>query len=261
MMPRSFLIGNFLRAYGKAFGRHRRPVRTDGALTVERLTVRFDERARRHGERAAAHARNLQVGMVVALLLVITSFRLDLRPAENADYTVADQEVVVMEEILQTEQVRRPPPPPRPPVPVEVPDDRILDDVDLDLDASLDVELAVADLPPPPPDPVREEEPSEPEIFTVVEQMPEMVGGFAALAASLEYPELARKAELDGMVVVRIVIPPSGIPQDPEIVRSVGKVLDKAAIEAVMKQTFVPGRQRGRPVTVAMNIPVIFRLS
>lgn len=259
-MPRSFLIGKFLPVYGKSFGRLKRPVRTDGSLSVERLTVRFDERARRHSERGRNHVRNLQLGIVAALVLVTASFRVDLRSDEGANYATTEQEVVVMEEIAQTRQIERPPPPPRPPVPVEVPNDAILDDVELDLDASLDIDLAVADLPPPPPRPVVEEAPDD-EIFVVVEQMPEMVGGFAALAASVEYPTIARKAELEGMVVVRIVIPPSGVPQDPEVVRSVAKVLDTAAVEAVMKQTFVPGRQRGRAVTVAMNIPVIFRLS
>jgi protein TonB len=260
-MSRSFLIGNFLRAYGQSFGRLRRPIRSDRGLSTERLAVRFDERARRHGERGRVYVRNLQAGFVAALLLVTGSFRIDLRPAGDLDFAVADQEVVVMEEIAQTRQLERPPPPPRPPVPVEVPNDAILDDVELDLDASLDVELVVADLPPPPPDPVTAEEPEEPEIFYVVEQMPEMIGGMAALVASLDYPELARKAELEGMVVVQIVIPPTGVPQDPRVVRSVGRVLDNAAVDAVMKQTFTPGRQRGKAVTVAMNIPVVFKLS
>ncbi len=259
-MARSFLVGNFLPAFGRSFGRLKKNVRTDGALSAERLTVRFDERARRHRERGGSHVRNLQIGLVASLALVTTSFRVDVNPDESSKYTVADQEVVVMEEIAPTRQLERPPPPPRPPVPVEVPNDTILDDVELDLDVSLDVELAVADLPPPPPDPVKDE-PADPEIFLVVEQMPEMVGGMAALVASLDYPEIARKAELDGMVIVQIVIPPSGIPQDPKVVRSVARVLDNAAVEAVMKQTFIPGRQRGRAVTVAMNIPVIFRLS
>ena len=260
-MPRSFLIGNFLPAYGRAFGRLKKRVRTDGALSMERLTVRFDERSRRHSERGESHARNLQIGIVAALIVVTASFRVDVGLDETADYTVADQEVVQMEEIAQTRQIERPPPPPRPPVPVEVPNDTVLEDVELDLDVSLDVELAVSDLPPPPPDQTASDEPAEPEIFLAVEQMPEMVGGMAALVASLEYPEIARKAELDGMVVVQIVIPPSGVPQDPKVVRSVARVLDNAAVEAVMKQTFIPGRQRGRAVTVAMNIPVIFRLS
>lgn len=258
-MSRSFLVGNFLPAYGRTFGRLDRPVRKDGPLTAARLAVRFDQRARRHRERQGAYVRRLQLGGVVALLVTIGAFRIDVGPEAPDALRLADQELVAVEEIAQTLQVRRPPPPPRPPVPVEVPDDAVLEDIDLDLDVTLDVELAVADLPPPPPEP-EEEDPGS-EIFFVVEEMPEMVGGMAALVADLDYPEIARKAEMEGMVVVQVTIPPSGIPADPKIVRSVAKVLDNAAIEAVMRQTFTPGRQRGRPVTVAINIPVTFRLS
>lgn len=259
-MSRSFLVGRFLPAYGRTFGKLSRPVRTDGALTQERLAVRFDERARRHRERSGEYRQRIQAGLVASLLVVVGVFRGGPMAGEGVSFDLDEQEVVVMEEIVQTRQIERPPPPPRPPVPVEVPNDVLLDDITLDLDASLDIDLAVADLPPPPPEPVIEEAP-EPEIFVVVEEMPTMIGGLAALVADLDYPELARKAGLEGTVVVEVVIPPSGVPQDPQIRRSVGSVLDAEAVRAVMEQRFTPGMQRGRAVTVAMNIPVKFALN
>ena len=120
-------------------------------------------------------------------------------------------------------------------------------------------------LPPPPlpePEVIEEEEPDPTdEIFVVVEQMPEMIGGFQSLLKDLEYPALARQAGLEGMVVVNVIIDESGMPESARIARSVAEVLDKAAIEAVMKQRFEPGRQRGRPVRVEMAIPVRFQLT
>ena len=74
------------------------------------------------------------------------------------------QEEVFVEEVAQTKQITIPPSPPRPPVPIEVPNDEILDDdiVDLDLDFELDGPI---NLPPPPPQANNDEE----EIFIVVE--------------------------------------------------------------------------------------------
>lgn len=78
------------------------------------------------------------------------------------------QEEVFMEEVVQTKQITTPPAPPRPPVPVEVPNDEILEDeiVALDLEFDLDGPM---DLPPPPP-PAADVD--EDEIFIVVEQPP-----------------------------------------------------------------------------------------
>ncbi len=163
-----------------------------------------------------------------------------------------------MEEIVQTLQEVKPPPPPRPPVPVAGPDDEILEDDDLDLDASLDIDEPLADLPPPPPPP--QEEPDEPEIFVIVEQMPELIGGVAQLIKDSKYPDLARKAGLEGTVVVQFIVGADGIPIEPQVVKSVAEILDNAAVEAVMKQRFRPGRQRGQPVPVRMAMPVKFRL-
>ena len=153
------------------------------------------------------------------------------------------------------------PPPPRPPIPVEVPDDVVMDDIELDLDVTLDLDAEILDIPPPPPTPVaKEEEEDEPEIFVVVEQMPTINGGTERLYAILDYPEIARQAGIEGMVVVQVVVMPDGSPSQPFIARSAGEILDKAAVDAVMKLSFTPGKQRGKPVMVRMAIPIRFRL-
>jgi protein TonB len=143
-----------------------------------------------------------------------------------------------------------------------VPDDELLDEEDLALDASLDLTVAL-DVPPPPPpaeDEAGEEEDLD-EIFVAVEQMPEIIGGVEHLQSLVDYPEIARKAQMEGMVVVRVLVNLDGSPSDPEVIRSAGAALDKAAVEAVMKLEFKPGRQRNRPVRTLMAIPVRFQLS
>ena len=163
-----------------------------------------------------------------------------------------------MEEIIQTEQIEKPPPPPRPPVPVEVPNDEILEDDELDLDVFLDIE-EVADLPPPPPPAAVEEEP-EPEIFMLVEEMPDLIGGLAGLQKSIQYPEIAKKAGVEGKVFLQFVVDENGNVVDPIVTRGIGAGCDEAAIAAILKAKFKPGKQRGKAVKVKMSLPVTFRL-
>src|SRR5690625_6539257 len=103
----------------------------------------------------------------------------------------------------QTQQIEQPPPPPRPPVPIEVPNDEILEDDFLDLDATLDLAPPIAAAPPPPPPSAAEEaEAAEPEIFVIVEEMPGLIGGLAAIQGNIRYPEIARTAGVEGRVAV-----------------------------------------------------------
>ncbi|GIV61724.1 MAG: hypothetical protein KatS3mg044_0590 [Rhodothermaceae bacterium] len=248
----------------------RRVTRTEGSVHPEPVTEARPQTPRRRKPYKHPHADLRQdyrlfvmLGLALSLGIMIVLFRLPMQPEdEGFDLTLSEQEVVQMEEIQQTRQELKAPPPPRPPVPVEVPNDEILDDVDLDLDATLDIDEPLADLPPPPPPPSEDKAVAEeePEIFVVVEEMPEIIGGTAKIYEYLEYPDIAKKAGLEGLVVVQIVVEPDGRPSNATIARSAGSVLDQAAIDAVMKLRFKPGKQRGVPVRVRMAIPIRFKL-
>lgn len=75
-----------------------------------------------------------------------------------------------------------------------------------------------------------------------------------------EYSEEARKAKFQGVVLLYIEVNERGLPQNPRIIRALGMGLDEKAIEAVMKWRFQPGRKDGKPVTVAAQVEVNFRL-
>jgi protein TonB len=145
-----------------------------------------------------------------------------------------------------------------------VPDESLPDEEPLDLDATLDLDaelyVASAPAPTPPAVEVEEEEEVTPEIFVAVEEMPTIIGGVQRLYDVIKYPDMARQASLEGMVVVQFIVTPEGLPTNPSILRSAGAVLDEAAIDAIMQLTFTPGRQRQRPVSVRFSIPVRFRL-
>ena len=200
----------------------------------------------------------VQAGLMIALLVMIAAFRVNLSGNSDFNIVMPDQETVQMEEILQTQQIQKPPPPPKPPVPVEVPDDEILEDDDLDLDASLDLEEEISDIPPPPP-PVEEEE-VEPEIFVIVEQMPELIGGLGGLQKKITYPAIAKKANVEGRVIVQFVVDEQGNVINPVVVRELGAGCDEEALKAVSQAKFKPGKQRGQPVKVKMSLPITFKL-
>ena len=202
----------------------------------------------------------MQAGLIVTLGILIVAFRADWSNKSDFEIVLPEQEQITMEEIQQTEQIEEPPPPPKPPVPVEVPNDEILEDDILDLDASLDLNAPAAALPPPPA-PEKEEE-EEPEIFLIVEQMPELVDGYGALVSRVKYPEIARKAGVEGRVTVEFVVNEQGNVQDVVVKPGygIGAGCDEEAIRVVSETKFTPGKQRGRAVPVRMSLPITFKL-
>ncbi len=75
-----------------------------------------------------------------------------------------------------------------------------------------------------------------------------------------EYSEEARKAHLEGSVILLIVVGADGNPRDPKVIRSLGLGLDEKAIAAITKWHFAPGTKNGEPVDVKAQIEVNFRL-
>lgn len=113
-----------------------------------------------------------------------------------------------------------------------------------------------AQAPPPPPPPAEEEI----DLICLYEVQPELVGGLEALQGAVVYPEDAYAEGIEGVVVVLFVVQPDGALTDLEVRRSPDDRLSGAALDAVRRMTFTPGRQRDRPVAVRFAVPVTFRL-
>ena len=231
------------------------------AVPPNRVSLRGPHKTARANLRED-YGLTIEIGFVVALLILVGLFHLEIQFNEAFDTTVVQQEVVQMEEIVQTEQVQKPPPPPKPQLPVIVADDVIIEDVELNLDAALDVGTAFEDLPPPPPpeEPEEKAEEVEEEIFVVVEQMPELIGGIEALQKEIRYPEMARQAGVNGRVFVQFIVDEDGTVANPVVLRGIGGGCDEEALRVVKKARFKPGRQRGKAVKVRYVIPIIFKL-
>ena len=107
--------------------------------------------------------------------------------------------------------------------------------------------------------------PDEP-VFEVVEQMPEFPdGGMAGLMEyfkkNLRYPEEAKKAGMQGRVVVQFLINKNGAISDASVLRSVDPALDAEAVRLVNSMPkWKPGMQKGKAVTVKYTVPVLFKL-
>ena len=75
-----------------------------------------------------------------------------------------------------------------------------------------------------------------------------------------EFSDEARRAKYQGICVVGLIVDAQGNPQDVKVVRPLGMGLDEKAIEAVRQYKFKPAMYKGRPVAVAINIEVNFRI-
>jgi protein TonB len=74
-----------------------------------------------------------------------------------------------------------------------------------------------------------------------------------------EYPEVARQARVEGLVIIEAVIGPTGEVQSARVLRS-QPLLDEAALTAVRQWKFTPTLLNGVPVPVVMTVTVNFTL-
>ncbi|MFZ1279406.1 MAG: energy transducer TonB [Ignavibacteriaceae bacterium] len=107
---------------------------------------------------------------------------------------------------------------------------------------------------------VEEKKEEAPQYFVAVEEMPEPIGGIAAIQSLIEYPEIAKRAGVEGKVYVLAFVDERGNVTSAKILKGIGAGCDEAAIDAVRKTKFKPGKQRGTPVKVQVSIPIVFKL-
>lgn len=114
------------------------------------------------------------------------------------------------------------------------------------------------DIPVSPPLEIKKIEIESP-YFVAVEDMPEPVGGIASIQNKIVYPEIAKRAGVEGKVFVLAYVDEKGNVTKAEITKGIGSGCDEAAMDAVLKTKFKPGVQRGNPVKVKITIPIVFK--
>jgi len=204
------------------------------------------------------YQRVLETCVIISLAFLVIAFKYfpDVKTEEVK--LEAPQELVNVEDVEVTKQETAPPPPPKPPIPIEAPSDDVLEDIEIaDTEIDLTEEISA---PPPPPVQEEEVEEEEPAFFVAVEEMPEPVGGIAKIQSNIVYPEIAKRAGVQGRVFVKAFVDENGNVQKVELIKGIGAGCDEAAMEAVKKTKFKPGKQRGKPVRVQVSIPILFKL-
>jgi len=94
---------------------------------------------------------------------------------------------------------------------------------------------------------------------------PVRVGGNVAAPTVINrvepvYTEIARKARIEGIVILEAIIEKDGTVRDVRTLKPLAMGLDAAAMDAVRRWKFKPGTLNGRPVPVIFNLTVNFRL-
>jgi len=205
----------------------------------------------------AKYGKTFEISLIIALALMIVAFKYFPDVSSGEAQFEGTQELFTVEDIQQTKQENRPPPPPKPPIPIEAPSDDVLEDIEIG-DTEIDINEEMEAPPPPPKEEKKVEE--EPTYFVAVEEMPEPVGGIKAIQEKIIYPEIAKRAGVEGKVYILAFVDESGNVTKAQVLKGIGAGCDEAALDAVLKTKFKPGKQRGKPVKVQVSIPVIFKL-
>ena len=98
-----------------------------------------------------------------------------------------------------------------------------------------------------------------------VQQPASFPGGDAALQSyiskNLKYPDVALEQELQGVVKVRFKINKDGSVGEVQVIKSLSRECDAAAVAAVKKlPRFIPAKSQGHPIPVWFKWPIRFQL-
>jgi protein TonB len=176
---------------------------------------------------------------------------------------IADQS----EEIMDVPVTDQPPPPPpqvQQPQVVEVPDEEEIEEeiqVNLDVEMTDDTKVEQIEIKQEV-----EEKEDENQIFTIVEEQAQPVGGMAAfykyVGEKMKYPAQARRMQVEGRVFCEFVVNKDGTLQDVKVIRGIGAGCDEEAIRVIQSApAWKPGKQRGKAVRSKFNLAIIFKLS
>jgi protein TonB len=195
------------------------------------------------------YSRDFQIALAVTLLLFIGVFKF-VRAIEVRPYHPQSAIPTPIEKVQELEQIEEPPPPPKPKLPVEVKEAE-------EEEATEEEEIEFApttefnELQAPPPPKV-----AETYEFFAVEIKPQVIK-----RVEPKYPEIARKAGIEGKVFVKVLVDTLGNVATVEILKSTNPIFVEPAVNAAKQWKFKPGYQRDRPVRVWVAIPFIFKIS
>jgi protein TonB len=101
--------------------------------------------------------------------------------------------------------------------------------------------------------------------YEIMPRYSEGDGGFAALVGAIgrnfNYTKEARRAGVQGRVLVTFSVTPQGLVDDVKITQPLHPLVDAEAVNAVYRlKRFTPGQQDGKPVKVSFTAPINLKL-
>lgn len=88
----------------------------------------------------------------------------------------------------------------------------------------------------------------------------DVVAPVAIQAPTPEYTEVARRARIQGVVILEVEVDARGRVTSTRVLKGLPMGLDEASVKAVADWRFQPGTRRGEPVPVVMTLTIRFRL-
>ena len=208
--------------------------------------------------------RNYKIALLIALVFHIILIWVSIPDFGNKNFVEDKKNEKIMRRVvlrpppeqqmkqLQMQKKRQmvPVPDPTPDKPEPIVPIETNDQQDLNMDQDYIIGMPAA--PPVPPGPIR----------AGTAGLTRPVFDFAQLQRSVIYPELGKKAGLQGYVILDVVLKKNGTVGKVRVIGGTLRALGfpEAASRAVKKMKFTPGKLHGQPVDVILTLTVNFKL-
>lgn len=93
-----------------------------------------------------------------------------------------------------------------------------------------------------------------------LDRRPRAIGGIGGLYLKIDYPTAARRDSIQGRLVLHFIVEEDGSTSHVRVTQSLHPLCDSAAVAAVRRTRFLPGRRGGETVRVPLSLPVRFKL-
>jgi len=206
------------------------------------------------------------ISLTLTMLIVISAF--EWKSVNSIDTTIQVRSNQEFEELMEVPPTEIPPPP-APSVQVasivEVPDtEEIEEEVKIVIDIDITEQTVSQQFTIQEPPKMEEEEVEK--IFLVVEQPAAPRDGMAAfykdIGRRIVDPAPARRMGVEGKVFVEFVVERDGSLTQFQVVKGIGAGCDEEAVRVIREApSWVPGKQRGKPVRQRMVLPIHFILA
>ena len=102
-------------------------------------------------------------------------------------------------------------------------------------------------------------------VYTTVDVFPEFQGGQVKMskfiAKNLHYPEIAKRAGIQGKVLITFVVDKTGKIKNAKVLEGIGTGCDEEALRVINSMPkWKPGKHSGKKVDVQITMPIMFKL-